>query len=186
MTRQQQRDRLRAELVRAFHASKPDITIADLAARYGCGPSTARRLLEEAGVKSRPHLLGLTDDEVSAELVTRYYDLGIPKLTLTTVTGIDHRLIRRCLREAGLERPRRRLAMPVDDIVDAYHAGASIRELAERAGTYGTVRLALLDAGVELRGRGGPRRAAVRNSVRRRGDGPLTRTEAAEGTGATT
>ncbi|MEU5595699.1 helix-turn-helix domain-containing protein [Streptomyces sp. NPDC020298] len=48
-----------------------------------------------------------------------------------------------------------------EDLAELYHAGASIRGIAARTGrSYGNVRQLLLDAGVKLRARGGPRTGA--------------------------
>ena len=163
--RGQLREQLRVELARRFLAERPHIAIAALADRYQRIPSVVRRLLEEPGIRSQHHLLGLTDDEVAAALVNRY-KAGASVDDLAEVTGIDRPQIRRHVRAAREGRQLRRLKMPIADVIALYRSGTSIRELAPQAGTsYGTLRTALLDAGVELRRRGGSR--AQRTGVTR-------------------
>ena len=48
------------------------------------------------------------------------------------------------------------------NVADQYGAGVSIRELAKAAGlSFGLTRALLLEAGVKLRARGGPRKTKV-------------------------
>ena len=166
MTRGSLRGRRRAEvaqrLAHRFDTERPTVTA--LAAGIERKPSTVRRLLAEGGVQSRWLLVGLSDQEVTAELARRF-EGGEPVQELRRVTGIDERVIRERLRHAGAELESRRcradLAVPVHELVARYEADETLRELADQSGvSFGMVRRVLLDEGVQLRSRGGRRQRA--------------------------
>lgn len=96
---------------------------------------------------------------MTAALAARYR-LGVTVEQLHVDTGIDRRVIRERVRAAGTPTATRRrrgdLALPEAELVAAYDAGLYLTDLAELAGgSYSTVRRVLLDAGVQLRPRGG-------------------------------
>jgi lambda repressor-like predicted transcriptional regulator len=75
-------------------------------------------------------------------------------------TGIDERVIRERLRQAGVELEKRSsredLTVPMSRLVELYEAGWSLADLAvQSGGSYGMVRRVLLEAGVQFRMRGG-------------------------------
>ncbi len=157
--RGQRRAEVAQRLAHRFHSDRSIVTVTALAVGIGLKPSTVRRLLSEAGVRSRRLLVGLADDEVTAELVRRFRrDASVWQLR--GVTGLDERVIRDRLRLAGVTLAKRTsrsdFAVSVPKLVELYEAGASLSELtALSGGSYGTVRRVLLAAGVQLRSRGG-------------------------------
>lgn len=164
MNRDRLRGRRRAELAEQLldlcRNRLFPVTITDLSADYGRRPSVVRQLLAEAGLRSRRLLIGLPDDKVTAELAS-HFERGVPVHELHEVTGIDERVIRDRLRQAGVElgawSSRDNLTVSVPKLAQRYAAGATITDLAMLSGGgYGTVRRVLLDAGVELRLRGRP------------------------------
>lgn len=149
------RGELRTEMARRFRAGQPRITIAGVAESFGCRQSTVRRLLSEAGVRSRRALIGYDAETVTVSLAARRR-LGVPVQQLAADTGLTEQFIRDRLRAAGTPpaRWRRRgdLSMGAGDLVGAYDSGVDIAVLADYAdSSYGTVRRILLDAGVQLR-----------------------------------
>lgn len=154
------RGQRRAELARrlAHRLRTEHPTVTALAAGIERRPSAVRQLLAEAGVRSRRLLIGLSDDEVTAQLARRFRS-GVPVHELRLVTGIDERVIRERLRQAGVELAKRGhradLTVLVSKLIEMYETGTSLTELATLSGgSYGTVRRVLLDAGVQLRPRG--------------------------------
>jgi hypothetical protein len=153
----------RAELAQQLadrrRAQRFTITVLDLAFDIERRPSTVRRLLTEAGVRDRRLLIGFEDDEITAALIGRFR-LRVSVWQMHVDTGIDERVIRQRLRQAGVELEKRNsrddLTVPVPRLVELYEAGWSLADLAALSGgSYGTVRRVLLKAGVQFRLRGG-------------------------------
>jgi hypothetical protein len=134
------------------------VSIGELAAQVHRRPTLVRRLLLEAGVRIDGDA-GADGPDVAAELAGRYAD-GESLETLAKNTGIDRRVVRTLLADAGVP-IRERHPVPAHQggwVVEQYLAGITLRELAHRIGcSYGTVRRYLLRAGVGLRSPGGRR-----------------------------
>jgi hypothetical protein len=154
------RGRLRRQvavaLAERFRAER--LTVLELAREAHRRPSTVRRLLAEAGVRGDDDTcVGYTDEEI-ARVVTRRFRGGEPVVTLHRDTGIDERVLRQVLLDAGEELEPRQAA-PVDQLAALrarYENGASIQELADELdSSYGSVRRVLVRAGVTFRPRGG-------------------------------
>lgn len=154
--RGQQRQEVAAALAERFgHDGLP---IRDLAREVNRRPSTVRRLLDEAGVcADGASCVGIAESEIVAALAVRYRG-GVPIETLSRDTGIDRRVVRQLLIEAGVPL-RTRQPLPhdrVDWVVEQYRVGATLRALAELTGcSYSTIRRTLQLAGVALRSPGG-------------------------------
>ncbi|MCA1707840.1 MAG: hypothetical protein LC808_33030 [Actinobacteria bacterium] len=153
--RGQQREQIAAALAHRF--VQEQVSIRDLASELGRRPSLIRRLLDEAGVcADTTSCVGVAESEIATVLAARYRD-GVPIEQLSDDTGIDRRVIRRLLTEAGVSRPERH-PLPVDQsdwVVEQYRAGVSLRELAKQTScSYSTIRRVLLQAGVALRSSG--------------------------------
>jgi DNA-directed RNA polymerase specialized sigma24 family protein len=154
--RGRQRQRFARQLA-ARYTHNP-VPIGDLAAEVHRRPTLVRRLLEEAGIQvgggTQGHRQG-----VAAELADRYA-AGDSLETLAKDTGIDRRVVRGLLTDAGVT-IRERRPLPAEQgqwVVDQYRGGTTLRELAEHTGcSYATVRRYLLQAGVDLRPPGGHR-----------------------------
>ncbi|ALG06251.1 hypothetical protein AOZ06_04285 [Kibdelosporangium phytohabitans] len=102
-------------------------------------------------------IVGTDESSLAAELARRYLR-GATITDLGRQTGIDRRVIRRHLIDAGVSLPDRgaRPNALAETLVERYQRGASIRSLADFAGcSYSTVRALLLDEGVTLRSRSG-------------------------------
>ncbi|MGH3798467.1 MAG: helix-turn-helix domain-containing protein [Pseudonocardiaceae bacterium] len=150
-----ERERVAAVLAQRFVRGR--VPIRELAAEVGRRPSLVRRLLTEASVHTEDtSRVGGAETEIVAALVARYRE-GIPVERLSRETGIDRRVVRRLVAEAGVRMPIRH-PLPVDRIgwvVEQYRTGASLRGLAEVTGSsYSTIRRVLLGAGVTLRSPG--------------------------------
>lgn len=165
--RGRRRAEVAAELADQFQAqSNP--TMRMFAARVGYPGTVVRRLLEEAGVRSRRCLIGFTDEVVAAELADQY-QRGTTVAALAFRTGLGEKRIYALLNSAGVDTARPEpgpMTMTDDEIVDAYLHGATIQHLVQEAGGSSTIiRQILLTAGVQLRARGTAwrRRTADRN-----------------------
>lgn len=150
--RGEQRQRLAATLAERFR--REGTPIRELAASINRRPTIVRRLLDEAGIQTEgPDLVGVSEPQTAAALATRYRQ-GSSIAALARETGIDWRVVRRLLVEAGVEMPTRgtKPAAPTAELVKRYQAGASIRSLATLTHTsYRVVRTTLLAAGITLR-----------------------------------
>lgn len=151
------RQRVQAAAALAERFDPDRLPIRELATEVNRRPSMVRRLLDEAGVHAQgASCVGVAESEVVAALSARYRD-GVPIETLSRDTGIDRRVVRRLLTEAGVPL-RERHPLPHDQagwVVEQYRAGATLRRLAELTGcSYSTIRRVLLLAGVTLRAPG--------------------------------
>lgn len=90
---------------------------------------------------------------------------------IATELGLDRGVVRRVLYEAGVASPPRRLTEEeISEAARRYEEGMSLARLGERYGVSAeTVRIKLLDAGVQLRARRGwaPTPARVTYTTRR-------------------
>jgi hypothetical protein len=157
--RGQHRAELAQQLADRRRVQRFTITVLDLAFDIERRPSTVRRLLTEAGVRDRRLLIGFEDAEITAALIGRFR-LRVSVWQMHVDTGIDERVIRDRLRQAGVELEKRSsrddLTVPVSRLVELYAAGWSLADLAvQSGGSYGMVRRVLLEAGVQFRLRGG-------------------------------
>ncbi|MCA1706087.1 MAG: hypothetical protein LC808_23635 [Actinobacteria bacterium] len=162
--RGQQRQQVAARLAQRFGHDR--VPIHDLAREVERRPSTVRRLLDEAGVHAEDtSCVGLNEAELAAMLAARYRE-GAPIEALSRDTGIDRRVVRKLLTEAGVAL-RARQPLPADQIdwvIEQYRAGVTLRGLAELSGcSYSTIRRTLQMAGVTLRAPGG--RSAPTNDI---------------------
>lgn len=149
------RQRVAAAIAERFVRDR--IGVHELAAELGRRPAVVRHLLEEAGlcIADVP-CIGISDEDTAATLARRY-SAGASIVELVRLTGIDKRIVRRLLIQAGVTLPQRHETTTQDaqQIVADYRAGASLRTLANSIGcSYGTVRAILLANEVQLRPRG--------------------------------
>lgn len=163
--RGQHRVQLAAALAERFDPDR--VPIRDLATEVNRRPSTVRRLLDEAGVHAEgASCVGATESDIVGALSARYRQ-GVPIEKLSQDTGIDRRVVRRLLTEAGVSLRERR-SLPsgqADWVVEQYRAGVTLRRLAELTGcSYSTIRRALLLAEVALRSPG--TRSTLRRETR--------------------
>lgn len=153
------------KLTSLFDAGR-GMTIRDLAAICGQSPSLVRRLLEEGGVVAvtGDSCVGAPQADLPEALATRYRR-GMSTRDLSRVTGLDARVVRKLLREAGEHLPRRRIGPASAEHIAAYRAGATIRQVAAMAGwSYFATRQRLLEAGVVLRSRSGHAKSTTTRS----------------------
>jgi transposase-like protein len=157
------RAQIAGELAERFIQDR--LSVAELALLVGRRPSTVRRLLNEAGVQAAgPACVGLGQQE-TARILARRYEGGASIAALVRQTGMDKRVIRAALVEAGVVLPPRHSLTTgeAEQVVARYRAGESIRAVAAGIGcSYGTIRAALHAAQVTLRARGSNRCQVVR------------------------
>jgi hypothetical protein len=150
--RGEQRHRLAAELADRF--VRDAVPIGELAVQARRRPTTVRRLLGEAGVRTTDlSCVGAATGEIVAALGARYR-AGASIRALAADTGIDRRAIRELLAGAGVVLRARppSSADRIDWLVGQYQAGATLRGLAATLDcSHSTVRRWLLRAGVVLR-----------------------------------
>jgi hypothetical protein len=137
-------------------------SIAALARSYRIPRGTIRDLLAKAGVRSVRALIGLDENEMAPELANRARQ-GATVDELSIETGLDGHQIREFIR--SVDGPPKRERRPgvldarIDELVELYEGRMSIRDIAGRVDSApGTVRRALINAGVQLRGPGRPAR----------------------------
>jgi hypothetical protein len=160
--RGQRRKQLAADLARRFAHDR--LSVQELASQLGRRPAVVRRLLDEAGIYESDRIMVGTDEQTTAHGLARRYKQTGSIAALVRETGMDKRVIRRKLMDAGVSLPDRHSlsAEEEDQAIARYRAGASIRTVAASIGSsYGTIRAALHTAHVELRPRGN-RHAPVR------------------------
>lgn len=156
--RGQRREQVASALAQRFVHEQ--VSIRELAREFGRRPSLVRRLLDEAGVCVETRsCVGIAPSEIPTVLATRYRE-GVPIEQLADDTGIDRRVVRRLLTEAGVTLPERH-SLPADQsdwVVEQYRVGVSLRELAKLTHcSYSTIRRVLLQAGIDLRSSGATR-----------------------------
>jgi AraC-like DNA-binding protein len=150
--RGRERAQVAHDLARQFTDQK--VTIAELAAAAHRPPSMVRRLLIEAGVQAESVCLGVSEERIAAILAYRYTIHGDSVDALSAITGIDHRVVRRLLDQAGVQFPQRhgRPVHLVGQLGAQYLNGASLRDLGDQAGcSYSTIRRLLRQHQVPLR-----------------------------------
>lgn len=153
--RGKRRDLARSDVTTWFVTDR--MSVSEIATKLGRRPSVIRRLLDEAGVRGTDrHCIGLSELE-TAESLARRYEAGASISELVRQTGMDKRVIRGFLVQAGVDLPVAHSVTGEETtrIVARYRAGESIRALAASIGcSYGTIRATLQTARVELRPRG--------------------------------
>lgn len=140
-------------------------SIASLARKYRIPRGTIRDLLAKAGVRSVRALIGLDENEMATQLADRAR-LGTTVDELSSETGLDGHEIRELIRSVDGPPKSERCPSPgvldarIDEVVELYEVSRmSIRDVAARLdSTFGTVRRALINAGVQLRRPGPPAR----------------------------
>ncbi|WP_397545445.1 helix-turn-helix domain-containing protein [Saccharopolyspora gloriosae] len=154
------REVLAQELAELFNRGR---SVQQLASTIGRRPALVRRLLVEAGVRSRSGAcIGASDEVICSELAQRYRS-GASVTALMEQTGLHRQRIRALLREAGLTPEPHSTRSPLPPgLIERYQAGASLRQLAQQFGRdHCTIRTMLINAGVSLRAPGRPRTNAA-------------------------
>jgi hypothetical protein len=158
--RGQRRTQLAADIAQRFVQDR--LSVQELASQVGHRPVVVRRLLDEAGIYDAGRTLVGTDEQETARNLARRYRQTGSIAALVRETGMDKRLIRRALVDAGVSLPvMRSLSQDeVERVAARYRDGESIRTLAASFGcSYGTIRTVLHAAHVQLRPRGSGREA---------------------------
>lgn len=151
-------DEQRKELVdRYLNTEDP---IREIISDLGIYPSLFYSVLREEGVEPRRKPGRSRVKAVSPQEVAEVY-LGEPETPVEEIAesfGVSVALVYRRLAEAGVSKDemrgsgRRPKPLPVDEIAEAYNAGARLCDLAEEYGmSYETVRRRLLEAGYGTR-----------------------------------
>ena len=134
------------------------MSTAQLGEKYGVVKSTIGRKLKENGVKLRPSRRRERIDLPMEDIIS-YYESGMTLTQLGEKYGVSYKTIVARLRENGVKiRPRggkKRIYLPMKEIISEYQSGLSALKLAEKYGVaFNTIYRRLKENGVEIRYRG--------------------------------